>query len=109
MSQPLFTQGTWERSPYSSVVGSLISANGQNVAAVLPQVMQRRGDANADLIAAAPELLAALQAYYDLGLSDGNRCLFCEASVYGTHDTDDHSPDCEQEKAGNVIAKAIGK
>jgi hypothetical protein len=61
---------------------------------------------NESLIRAAPELLAALEGFYDLAISDGNRCFFCKAAVYGSNDTDEHSPNCEQEIARVAIAKA---
>lgn len=64
--------------------------------------------ANARLIAAAPDLLEAVQAFMDCAPSEGHRCLYCNASVYGTEDTDEHSPDCEIEKGRAAIEKARG-
>lgn len=60
-----FTKGPWKAHPASSVVGSLISygdlTKGENVCAVMPQKDKAQTEANAHLIAAAPELLAALE------------------------------------------------
>jgi hypothetical protein len=67
-----------------------------------------RDEANARLIAAAPDLLEALQAFLDVAPSEGHRCLYCDVSVYGTNDVDDHLPDCEMAKGYAAIAKAKG-
>lgn len=53
--------GPWVASDYSSVVGSLISKGNHHIAAVLPQTVPEEAIANAQLIAAAPDLLAALE------------------------------------------------
>ena len=60
------TPGPWEMHPVSSVVGSLISwgdiSKGENVCAVMPQKHKAVCEANACLIAAAPDLLKELEA-----------------------------------------------
>lgn len=58
--------GPWSASPYSSVVGSLISSGSRPVGAAFPQSVTAEALANARLIAAAPELLAALKWLYEL-------------------------------------------
>jgi hypothetical protein len=62
------TPGPWASSPYSSIVGCAITAQGHLIAGV-------RGEkdvslANAKLIAAAPSLLTALQALVRLCADD---------------------------------------
>ena len=66
-------------------------------------------EANAHLIAAAPDLLEACKALVDFAPSDGHRCLYCDARVYAVDSTDEHSPDCELIKAQTAIEKAEGK
>jgi len=53
------TAGKWEYSEISSVVGSLISSNSVDICAVIPQKDKSITEANAKLIASAPELLEA--------------------------------------------------
>lgn len=53
------TPGEWKASPVSSVVGSLITADGVSVATALPRMTAEEVQANALLIAAAPDLLRA--------------------------------------------------
>lgn len=55
------------------------------------------------------DLVAALQGFLDVAPSEGNRCLYCDARVYGANDTDEHSPDCEMAKGYAAIAKAKGE
>ncbi len=56
------TKGPWTCSPVSSIVGSLIRSADLNIAAVMPQVDKSECEANARLIAKAPDLLASCQA-----------------------------------------------
>ena len=68
-------------------------------------------DANAHLIAAAPELLEALKAvteHMDRAGGDAHgmpECPWCGSGPYG----DDHAGDCELMKAREAIAKAEGQ
>jgi hypothetical protein len=88
------TPGPWVASPPSGVVGCAVMAGSRLVAAVMS------GEANAALIAAAPDLLEALKAVEWSG-SDGSTRLFC--------------PDCEQHADGErhaddcVVGRAIAK
>jgi len=61
MSEPKFTIGSWAATPASSVVGSLITSKGINIAAAMPQKTMEETIANARLIASAPDLLTALK------------------------------------------------
>lgn len=58
-----FTPGPWRASAASAVVGSLVTAQHKwpNVAAVMQREVIGECEANAHLIAAAPELLEALR------------------------------------------------
>lgn len=58
---------------------------------------------NREQAAAIDEMRKALQAFVDLALSEGNRCFFCDQSVYGSNDTGEHSEDCEQLQAGAIL------
>ena len=62
-----------------------------------------------DLHGAASELLKALEALHDEAPINGNRCFYCNARAYATEGAEEHSPDCELEKASVVIAKARGE
>lgn len=55
------------------------------------------------------ELLDACQAFLDAAPSEGHRCLYCDARVYGMNDTDEHSPDCEMVKGYAAVMKANEK
>lgn len=52
------------------------------------------------------ELVKVCQAFLDVAPSNGHRCMYCEMSVYGSNDTDEHLPDCEMAKGYAVVEKA---
>lgn len=57
-----YTPGPWSASAVSSIVGSLVSRGpNDNIASVMPRESRAETEANARLVAAAPELLAALK------------------------------------------------
>lgn len=93
------TPGEWKASPVSSVVGSLITADGVSVATALPRMTAEEVQANALLIAAGPNLLAAVLAVkkaIDLGIEVrglGEQILLGEAI----------------EKCRTALAKATGE
>ena len=69
------TPGPWKASPVSSVVGSLITSAGGNIAAAIPRPTKEETEANASLIEAAHDLLAAcklalesLRAWNEIGI-----------------------------------------
>ncbi len=66
-------------------------------------------EANARLIAAAPELLAALVTILakEKGWDNG-MCPLCFAYAYRKAQSDPHKPECPYEIAGAAIAKATG-
>lgn len=63
---------------------------------------------NAHLIAAAPDLLEALQAFVDAAPSAGASCLFCQQTVFLKVGHEEHLADCEIMVAKKAIAKAKG-
>ena len=66
------TPGPWAASSASSVVGALVGASATyHVAAVMPQLDKAEVEANARLIAAAPELLEACKAVEEWWLREG--------------------------------------
>lgn len=78
------TPGPWHASAVSLVVGSLITAGdnlvsgvGHKIAAAIPQKDRSETEANARLMAAAPDLLRCLKTA--LALMDGDPgCIDCE-------------------------------
>lgn len=98
------TPGPWHRGKYIRIIG----ANSQRVA-VCDNNEVTPGLYNAYLIAAAPDLLAALEALADRidpareAAPDCFRCLLC-----GLHPTK-HAPTCEVKIARAAIAKARGQ
>ena len=66
-------------------------------------------EAFVNLFTAASDLLEALQAFVDVAPSEGHRCLYCDADVYGTESTDEHLPDCEMTKGYAAIGTARGE
>lgn len=97
------TPGPWKASAYSHVMGCLIDTENERIAAVIP--VDKAGDktkANAALIAAAPELLEALQCIAD------NEEQYCEcAPEYGWYG-EGHATQCPCGIAQAAIAKAEG-
>jgi uncharacterized protein (DUF1501 family) len=89
------TQGPWIAAPYSSAVGApVVAANGRSIAKITYYALasegfanhERESDANGRLIAAAPDMLAALQAVmaewrdgYGLNCVDQCRAAICAA------------------------------
>jgi hypothetical protein len=103
------TPGPWSLEfddvPYDGGFETLV-INGEDGGICMMDCPQDEMEANGRLIAAAPDLLEALQAFLDVAPSEGHRCLYCNVSVYGTNDVDDHLPDCEMAKGYAAIAKA---
>lgn len=106
MSGAKHTPGPWSVSPYSSIVGIAISGGGYVVAGV-------RGDrefseANARLIAAAPDLLALAHQYAsECGECNGSRVVVGEHRRDGTYMGDEHCTVCDDIWA--VIDRAEGR
>lgn len=80
MSTAAHTEGPWNRDRY----GNLLDANGRNVlfrgvAIAAAGSMVAEAEANTDLIAAAPELLAALQRCLDYGSMTGDESVADQA------------------------------
>ncbi len=103
------TPGPWKASPVSGIVGSLISCERGNVAAVMPQGTPQRFDieqtvANARLIAAAPELLEALKRIVCSDCRNG--VLYRDSLFFDLEREDDQQqcPNCAPRLA--AIAKA---
>lgn len=92
------TPGPWTLSPYSSIVGIAISGGGFVIAGV--RGGREFSEANARLIAAAPDLLALAKQF-------ASECSECEGLGY--HDDGERAPcpDCFDIRA--VIDKAEGR
>lgn len=73
------TRGPWTAHPASSAVGALVScgdiSKGETVCIILPRRDKSETEANANLIAAATEMLGALEgAIHRLGRIEGFGC-----------------------------------
>ena len=93
------TPGPWSASAASSIVGAMISAPKGNIGAAFSQIDKAECEANASLIAAAPELLEELR----------QDCVMCERflndeAFIHVH----HIFQYKLEKNRAVIAKAEG-
>lgn len=97
------TPGTWEYDPSGKYYqGAVVRSNGMVICRMLDLGYESHGDkaANAQLIAAAPDMLAALKAL----VIDANR--LCDRQLGGTYEAD-----CLVALIGakEVIAKAEGR
>lgn len=74
MSEQNWTKGPWKSHAYNQRMGSLISwgdiSKGESIAIAVAQKDAKEGIANANLIAAAPEMYEALACLIDV--CDGN-------------------------------------
>jgi hypothetical protein len=77
---------------------------GKAIAEVKGDCEQMHSEASQEIA----QLREVLQGFVDAAPSNGNRCLYCDAAIYGGNDTDEHSPDCEIERGRKALDKAKG-
>lgn len=103
------TPGPWGLDAYGAVagVGGVVIAQTVHDTRYAPSILSAlERDANARLIAAAPDLLAALEDATALFCADHEACRFCDAD---TEAGEDHDPDAMCSTMIAAIAKARGQ